>query len=182
MFLHSRPASPLWMTSVLYLEPWQKVHPESWSPFPPLHLRFWFWPPIISRDGAKNYTQSGLTPFKVNHTVSASVFRCSIISFLTSCTFWSVSGRVREKKVLICSSTRMVCLDLSASSLSWEIMCRSAEYMLKEIPPWRCGTRQLGSAAARSSSWHASSNKLYSLKKIPRLMCKPGIQTYWYVW
>ena len=80
-------------------------------------------------------------------------------------------GRVTSVSVKICSRQEICSLTVSMSSRREDCYCSAFAYWTK-LGPAEPG---MGSRATEtSSSWQASSKSVNSLKKMPKLMWRPG--------
>ena len=83
-------------------------------------------------------------------------------------------GRVTSVSVNICSRQEICSLTVSMSSRRVDCCCSASAYWIK-LGPAEPGMDCR--AIETSSSWHASSKSVNSLKKMPKLMWRPGGHT-----
>ena len=83
-------------------------------------------------------------------------------------------GRVTSVSVKICSRQEICSLTVSMSSRRVDCCCSASAYWIK-LGPAEPGMDCR--AIETSSSWQASSKSVNSLKKIPKLIWRPGGHT-----
>ena len=96
-------------------------------------------------------------------------------------TCWTISlccGAGFVMDMYVASCVRWLAFSFSAAccSLSWESCFSATAYCWKDAPPSPVASSLV--ANWRSSSWHASSSRVYRRLKIPRDRWRPGMQTY----